>query len=427
MARISRSWAAALVAALALAATASAKIPDKEFKDAERQLGAAAGAGDVSNMVQAIRTIGRDSSKRAVDLLINVGTKLEDHRVYEAVRDALQGMDDAEGVDHMVKTLKTRKDPKTWESSCVLLEGLIPHKGDAVTEAMTSRLDDRVPYVISAAAKALGKRRDPGAMPALIDALEKLEKNKDVPWIDTKQALTDITGEDFADALAWRDFWKVAGPGFDPANRGEKTTSTTKVREDEASQFFKEQIIAKRIMFVIDVSGSMEQEDPPIEGQGGGKRIERVKQELVRTIQGLKKDVSFNVIAYSSVVKSWQRLGKGQNLHQATPGNKASAVKWVESLKADGLTHTDEAIEKCFELLEVNTIVLLSDGAPFKEPPAQISGTEIIDKVKGLNRLRGVKIYTFCFEVFKSMNAQELLDFMEQLAVQNGGNMTLIR
>ncbi|MFC1708129.1 VWA domain-containing protein, partial [Planctomycetota bacterium] len=249
-----------------------------------------------------------------------------------------------------------------------------------------------------------------------------------------KQALTDITGEDFGDSHAWRDYWKTVGGDFDPnKDRGDKEKSSTVLRPDEGSQFFKEKIVAKRIMFVIDVSGSMEAEDPPIEGQGGGKRIERVKNELLNTIKGLKGDVSFNVIAYSHVLKSWKKIGKGAPLHKASPGNKGNAVKWITGLKADGATHTDDALKKGFDVIEVNTIVLLSDGQPARMNAAKngvdpIPAEEILKKVKGMNRLRGVKIHTFCFEVFKNdPGAQPLLDFMQKLAEDNGGKMTLVR
>ncbi|MHC4829847.1 MAG: VWA domain-containing protein [Planctomycetota bacterium] len=419
---------AALVAPMALA-----KLDSKEWKAAENALKRAAAANDTAGMIDAISKVAEDGTKRAVDLLVGVGVNLEDARVYDAVRDGLQSMDEPEAIAHMLKILK-KKSTSQWTLRVVLLEGLIPHEGEEITVAMADKLDDKVPYVISAAAKALGKRKDPKAVAQLIDALEELEKNKDVPWIDTKQALTDITGEDYADSQAWRDYWQVVGDTFDPnKDRGEKDTSTTVVRDDEASQFFKEKIIAKRIMFVIDVSGSMEAEDPPIEGQGGGKRIERVKNELIRTIKGLKGDVTFNVMAYSHVLKSWKKIDKGAPLHKASKGNKADAIKWVTSLKADGATQTDDALEKSFELISVNTIVLLSDGAPSRldkqsNSIVEIPAQEILDKVKGMNRLRGVKIHTFCFEVFKqSPGAEPLLEFMRKMAEENGGKMSLIR
>lgn len=427
--------ALAALAVLTLAvAPAWAKLSSKEFKKAQRRLQAAAASNDTAGMISAIEQIAKDGTKKAVDLLVTVGVSLESIDVYDAVRNALQGMREQAAVDHMVKTLGKKKSAKTWQLRAVLLEGLIPHKGKAVTKAMADRLTDKIPYVISAAAKALGQRRDPAAVDALIDALAKLEKRKDVPWIDTKQALTDITGEDFNDSTAWRDYWKVAGPDFDPKkSRGDKEKSTTVVRGDEASQFFKEKIIAKRIMFIIDVSGSMETEDPPIEGSGGGKRVERVKNELMRTIKGLRRDVRFNILAFSDILKSWQKIKQGNHLYPASNGNKAGAVKWISTLKANGMTHTDDALKKAFDLIDVNTIVILSDGAPAKvdkktQKQMQIDPNDILKKVQGWNRLRGVKIHTFCFEVFKNMQgAEPLLDFMEKLATQNGGKMSLIR
>ena len=249
-----------------------------------------------------------------------------------------------------------------------------------------------------------------------------------------RPALVAVIGEDFADAAAWRDYWKAVGSNFDPnKDRGDKEHAQTVVREDEAAQFFKEKIIAKRIMFVIDVSGSMEAQDPPIDGEGGGKRIERVKQELSKAVRGLKGDVQFNIIAFSHVIKTWKPIRRGTRLHRATPANKAAALKWIKGLKADGATHTDDALKKAFDVLEVNTIVLLSDGAPTHINQQQtgvdpVDPQKILDLVRGMNRLRNAKIYTFCFEVFKKdPAAQPLLKFMEDLAKQNGGKMTLIR
>lgn len=425
----SRVLALALLVGLVAAPLATAELDSREFKQAKKDLLAALERKDTDGMVTAIKKIASDGTERAVDLLISLGAGLEDYKVYEAVRDSLQNMKEREAIDYMVEALEKKKSAKQWSLRCVLLEGLIPHGGEAITKAMAEQLDDRVPYVISAAAKALGKRKDPAAIPYLIDALRELEENKDVPWIDTKQALTDITGEDLADAVQWADWWK-ANPDFDPSkDRGDKTEATV---SRGGVQFFKEQIVSKRIMFVIDVSGSMEAEDPPIDGQGGGKRIERVKQELIRTVNALKGDVHFNILAFSDTLRSWKRIERG-GLERASRGNKKDATKWVEGLQANGMTHTDEALEKAFELLEVNTIVLLSDGAPMKvnkqtNQQEDIDPSEILAKVKGWNRLRGVKIHTFCFEVFTQMaGAEPLLDFMGNLAKQNGGKMTLIR
>ena len=53
-----------------------------------------------------------------------------------------------------------------------------------------------------------------GARYTVVDiSKEQLEKNKDVVWVDVKQALTDITGEDFADAKEWNSWWEPIKTG----------------------------------------------------------------------------------------------------------------------------------------------------------------------------------------------------------------------
>lgn len=420
----------ALLAAAPLAAFA--KGDDKEWKKAARELEEGLKTNNAPMIVAAIEALGQEQSKRTVDLLVNIGAKLDDITVYEAVRKVLSGMTEPDAIAHMVESLAKRSAPSEWTLRCVLCECLAPVKADGVTPAIVKTLDDNVPYVISAAAKALGKRKDKAAVPGIIERLKKLEKNKDVVWVDVKQSLTDITGYDFADAKEWEDFWKVRGEAFNPeTDRGDKNESSTVVRPgEEAGEFFKEKILAKRIMFVIDMSGSMREVDIPVEGKGKQKRMEVVKDELIRCIKSLKKDVKFNILAYDDKLKFWKPIQQGSALLQAVDANKQDAMRWVSTLKENGMTHTDDALKKAFEPVEVNQIILLSDGAPMKmDKGGQQTPTPtgpILEMVKGLNRLRGVKINTFGFAVFETQQGmQGLLQFMEELAKQNGGKLTL--
>ncbi len=417
-------FAIALVATSA-APPALAKLDDKEWSAAKGRLERAVSANppDYAEIAGAVREIGPDQSKRAVDLLLKIGIGLDNIQVFDAVREALTGMSEPEALKHMIDSI----DHKDWQIRTLLCDCLGKVPGDEATKAIASRLDkkENVPYVVSAAAKSLGKRRDKAGMEPLMDALERFEKSKDVVWIDVKQALTDITGQDFATAQEWRDYWVAVKDTFDPEkDRGEKDTSGTQVRDDEAGKFFKEKIISKRVMFVIDVSGSMREKDPPIDGVGGGVRVDRVKQELIDALKGLKKDVKFNVIAYSSTNKPWKK-----QIVPADDGAKADAIKFVSGFKADGSTGTEDAMKLAFENIEINTIVLLSDGAPTDKTGQQLAPPgPILEKIKGWNRLRGVKIHTFCFEIFKKTpGAEPLLQFMQDMADQNGGKLTLIK
>src|SRR5204862_2491446 len=104
--------------------------------------------------------------------------------------------------------------------------------GAEVTRAIAGRLDDKVPYVTSSAAKALAKRKDKAAVDALIKRLGELEKSKDVAWLDIRQALTAITGEDFQTTTEWEGFWLAKKESFDPEkDRGKKDAVTTDVRD----------------------------------------------------------------------------------------------------------------------------------------------------------------------------------------------------
>jgi hypothetical protein len=121
----------------------------------------------------------------------------------------------------------------------------------------------------------------------------------------------------------------------------------------------------------------------------------------------------------------------------AGPQNFTSAQKFVKGFQAVGLTHTDEAIEKAFEDLTADTIVLLSDGAPAKMNAA---GTDLIEKihkrVQDLNASRKLRIDTFGFEDEgihpngqKVSNSADdpMVGFLKKLAKDNGGTYQPIK
>lgn len=116
----------------------------------------------------------------------------------------------------------------------------------------------------------------------------------------------------------------------------------------------------------------------------------------------------------------------------------SSAVKFVKGFRADGLTHTDEALEKAFQDMGIDTIVLLSDGAPMRQdnPNSTELQEKILKRVKDLNASRKVRIDTFGFEddgkYPKHVGAppgagasggadSAMVEFLKKLAQQNGG------
>jgi hypothetical protein len=473
MRTIMRSVGAFAAASLVAVAPAFARLDEKAWTQAKKDLEQALAGTDEAATLRAVEAVAADGTRRAAELLAAVGTsdRLDSLKVYEAALAGLRAMAGGEARSWLMETLERRTDAKSWPLRALLCEVLADVGGSDVTRVLAGRLKDPASYVVSAAARALGNRKDPEGVEPLIRALADLEKRKDVTWIDVRAALTAICGFDFETAKEWESFWASRREGFDPAkDRGEKAEPTTVVRDE--ARFFTEAIISKRVMFVIDVSGSMREQDIPVEDEAGGggtttrggpthmeARLEVVKKALIACVRALKPDVRFNIIAFSDENRSWRPARQG--LQPADEAAKQDAVKWIEALEANGATETDKALKECFENIDVNTIVLLSDGQPTRgrgpggpggpggrRGPGggrrggggggEIDPQEILDKVKVWNRLRGVKIHTFCFKVFDDMvgggggrggfgfDPQKCLEFLRQLAEQNGGKLTKV-
>jgi hypothetical protein len=191
----------------------------------------------------------------------------------------------------------------------------------------------------------------------LVDCLQTAQgRMKQETWI----ALKTLTGESLgADGKLWRDWWEKSKAGFklDEAGVLSRNLVNSDLGERADVDYYGLPIHAKRVVFVLDQSGSMNLGRPY-------RRIERVKEELCRLIQGLAPDVRFNVIFFSSRIVVWKPFA----LEPATPDWKAQAIKFVKSATADGATDTPKAMADALDIAEkeeVETIFLLTDGAPF--------------------------------------------------------------
>jgi hypothetical protein len=135
--------------------------------------------------------------------------------------------------------------------------------------------------------------------------------------------------------------------------------------EDEPPQIYDEDVPTKSdsIIFVCDISGSMDWGTSSYTGLDGnpttGTKLDRMKVELIRAIQGLKDDFKFNIIAFDCDLRNWMPARV-----QATPANKASATGWVGRLRALGATGTGPAVCRALGEKDNFTVVLLTDGDP---------------------------------------------------------------
>jgi len=139
--------------------------------------------------------------------------------------------------------------------------------------------------------------------------------------------------------------------GLQPAK---SAASYARERRLTPSHYYGINIYAKRLLFVIDRSGSMK------DVVGGQTRIQRAKRELITAINGLDEQSEFGILVFDSDVRTWK-----DELVPATDSNKRNAIRFVDYLTAGSTTNTYAALRRALEFDEqLEAIFMLTDGQP---------------------------------------------------------------
>lgn len=334
---------------------------------------------------------------------------------------------------------------------CAALDGLAAIRSPVVVAPALEHVTDDSWQVRASAIHALTRVRHRDAIAPLIERLE-LEEGR--LQDDIGVALEEITGKGYGRRLElWQGFWKRYGDRFQIPTDEELAVLRQKQKErreayegasSDRVSFHGVETPSRSILFVIDVSGSMEQEVSERERYAGGgypsfQRIDIVKTELARTIEALEPYVKFNILAFATEVKIWKK-----DLVPANRLNKSSAEAFVRRLEAIGgnsksdlaeaglvgsanlemgKTNTYAALMTALEVdgkkskkgdyeVEVDTIFFLSDGRP--STGVFIDTDDILIQVGRANDLRKVVIHALAIGEFQK-------DFMRRLAQENGG------
>lgn len=277
-----------------------------------------------------------------------------------------------------------------------------------------------------AAMRALEALRTTEAIGPLI---ERLAKEEGRLRADFAAALFRLTGQDFGpNAEAWRAWWAASAEGFairTPEELAEiaraaedrRLRQTTRVRTAEElartkteAQFFGIRIVSHRVIFVMDVSGSMEEPlVQPYDGKEGLERMDAAIGELAKSIDALDETAFFNIVTFSTSVSPWREDG----MAAATAEVKAEARRFLEEdVLPFGGTNIYGALRAAFDDPDVDTIVFLSDGEPSvgKETEPFV----IRERVKQWNEHRGIVIHT--------IGLGGAFQILEWLAEDSGGD-----
>jgi hypothetical protein len=370
-----------------------------------------------------------------------------DWQLRAALADALGTLHAPAAADAIRALLKSEKDPR------VLSMALF----GAGTKKLADAMDQILPHlehsdwqVRVAAIEALGELKDERGLMPLIDRLmnERGRLREDIA-----QALRKITGKDFGrDANKWRQWYHERDkmepdPPQVPAKPAEPGGSAVK---DEPT-YFGLPVTSDRVVFLVDVSLSMKTpididkmkmaREAALTGKGEDgvdrdterfeetiewwkiqDRFDLAKAQLKFVIKNLAEAQQFEIVAFSTTLQSWN----GGNLTKATARAKARAIRYIDDLKVEEATGIGAALDFAFEMAGpgaadknyrtgVDTILVLSDGEPTDRPKEQI-----LDDIRGRNRLRKIKIHTIAILNYS-------VQFLRLLAEQNGGIYRLIK
>jgi len=271
-----------------------------------------------------------------------------------------------------------------------------------------------------AAIDALAEMRDRQSVPELIERLEKetgrmRKKIAEVLWRLTAQAFEEDVGK-------WKAWWAESGEKFavatekdlDKAEQERERRRLTERTRAGGAKFFGIKVESHRVIFIIDISGSMlESMYGRYVGKRGAARIDVARQELITAINSLEEGALFNILAFASSVARWQEQGIGVNTAQS----RAEAIEWINRLGARGATNLYDSVKMAFDDKDVDTIFIMSDGEPTNGEV--IDPYRIREDVAFWNKHRKVKIN--CISIGGN------LEILEWLAADAGGKYVQMR
>lgn len=343
--------------------------------------------------------------------------------------------------------LLPRLDDRETAVRCAAFDALGALRAEAVLEPALGALEDPSWQVRASAIAALGALRRKSAIEPLIACMEREEGRLRA---DAGAALERITGRAFGARLeGWQQFWATHGERFEPPTDAELARLAER-RAELAAQYGPAagthyhgiDTPSRAIVFVVDVSSSMQTLVTSAAAEAGEtppRRIDVVRRDLQRTLEGLEPHVRFNVLAFATEIDAWKK-----GLVSANPLNRSSAFDWVGRLEPVGAasandlahmglaplsdpeagkTNTWGALERAMAAGDaragaddyegdVDTIFLLSDGRP--SHGAYVDVDAILEAVREANELRRIAIHTIAIGRFNKV-------FLQRLAQENGG------
>ncbi|MEZ6197361.1 MAG: VIT domain-containing protein [Planctomycetota bacterium] len=167
-----------------------------------------------------------------------------------------------------------------------------------------------------------------------------------------------------------------------------------------SNEVAKEEILPKDVIFVVDTSGSMREDD----------KMEQARKALTYGLKGLNPGDRFNVVSFSTEARAMK-----PGLVAVDDASVGAAVAWVAELEAKGGTNIKDALEQGLARFEsadrVAILVFLTDGLP------TVGDTDVASIRKHAKTRNGGKARVFTYGVGYDVNTT----LLDALGEENGG------
>lgn len=285
-------------------------------------------------------------------------------------------------------------------------------------------LDDRDHTVRFAALDAIEMLR---WYPTLAPLVERMETDDRVMRGEIHRVLVALTGRTWPPApVMWRKWWAAEGALYKLPTREAAAQAIADFEAERATanvggtvaSFFGVPVISSRVLFIIDVSGSMGAAHVVrgVDYETGmtGTRLTAAKTQLLRALDALPNGDRFNLMFFHTTFELWS-----DGMAKLSDSSRRSARGFVEEQEPRGGTALYDALERVFLDfdLDIDTVYVLSDGQPG-------GGTEdrperIREAVTEWNLLRHITIH--------SISIGGSIDLLRQLAEDSGGEFREVK
>ena len=237
---------------------------------------------------------------------------------------------------------------------------------------------------------------------------------------DAQRALASLTGERHGPyRQPWADWWKDAKAHFTmPAHPADIADLT---KPDKGVTFYGVTTFSDKILFVLDVSGSMKDiaHADAYGARGEERKIDIARREVVSALSMLDDKKMFNIVFFGHRLV---RLQSGMVAAERATIDRAK--RFVNEFEPSGGTNIHDALETAFQmagsnvdgknyLSSIDTIFFLTDGTP--TAGKLVKPDEILAAVRGWNRLAQITVH--CIGVGDECDVK----FLEQMAKESGG------